>query len=335
MSGPTSVASTSPTTGRHVTVDWARPDLEAQFRAMASDIHLRVVGPSADAQVSLARAVDVFHGVERACTRFDPTSPLMLANAEPDRWHVVPQELFDALVAAHRAHERTKGLFDPRVLETLTSLGYDHSLPFRSGDVRTDRRLAPVPTTSAPWSPQFRVSDNQVRLGPRPIDLGGIGKGLAVRWAGAELAGQGRAVLVEAGGDCLALGPGPDGDGWLVGVEDPQDRPQPIAVLSLRDKGCATSSIRLRRWRSGGEVVHHLIDPRIGRPGQGLLAVTVVDDDPAWAEVWSKTLFLTGPEQITTFADSHGLAALWVDDSGRRFVSEAMHPYLRWLPDAK
>ena len=48
-----------------------------------------------------------------------------------------------------------------------------------------------------------------MRVGAKPIDLGGIGKGLAVRWASQELAGAGEAALVEAGGDVMALGGGP------------------------------------------------------------------------------------------------------------------------------
>ena len=63
----------------------------------------------------------------------------------------------------------------------------------------------------------------------------------------------------------------------------------------MTDAACATSSVRVRRWRRGGEQVHHLIDPRSGRSADGgLAAVTVVAADPAWAEVWSKSLFVAG-----------------------------------------
>ena len=45
----------------------------------------------------------------------------------------------------------------------------------------------------------------------------------------------------------------------------------------------------------GDREVHHLIHPRTGEPGgDGLLAVTVAAPDPAWSEIWSKTLFLAG-----------------------------------------
>jgi thiamine biosynthesis lipoprotein len=175
-----------------------------------------------------------------------------------------------------------------------------------------------------------------VRIGPVPIDLGGIGKGLAVRWAAQVLSASG-SHLVEAGGDCYLGGDGPDGDGWPVGVEnpDPDGVPEHVAVLRLRDLGCATSSLRVRSWRVGGEQVHHVIDPRTGRSARsGLRSVTVVDPDPARAEVWSKALLVAGSARIGGLASGRSLAALWVDDDGRLSYSEAMRPWVIWeAPD--
>lgn len=189
------------------------------------------------------------------------------------------------------------------------------------------------PTAGSPWSPVVLPGsgDRLVHLDGVPVDLGGIGKGLAVRWAAAELAGSGTAVLVDAGGDEWLGGAGPDGDGWLVGVEDPSGGDDPLLVLRLEDVGVATSSIRRRTWRTGGAAVHHLVDPRTGLPGGGGLAqVTVLHDDPAWAEVWSKTLFLTGHREVAAQAEVRGLAAAWVTADGRVRVSDAMAPLVVW-----
>ncbi|MDH4159384.1 MAG: FAD:protein FMN transferase, partial [Actinomycetota bacterium] len=94
------------------------------------------------------------------------------------------------------------------------------------------------------------------------------------------------------------------------------------------------SSIRLRRWRAGGKSVHHLIDPRTGEAAQtGLLAVTVLGPDPAWAEVWSKSLFLAGRGAMRHLADEKGLAALWVDEDGFVGTSRAMKPRVLWRRD--
>jgi thiamine biosynthesis lipoprotein len=317
--------------GRTVSVETGPAEVSAAFRAMACDVTMRVVGPTVAAAAALERARDVFVRVERSCTRFDPSSPLMRANADPDRWHVVPRELYEAVAAAAEAHLRTGGLFDPRVLRVLESLGYDHTLPFAKGDIRTDATPDVGRPAVGAWLPGLGDDGRSVRLGPSPVDLGGIGKGLAVRWAAAQLRGAGQAFLVEAGGDCAAGGAGPDGDGWRVAVEDPAGGADPVAVLALADLACATSSTRVRRWHAGGRPVHHLIDPRLGQPGAtGLVAVTVVGPDPAWAEVWSKTLFLVGAARVEAEASHRSLAALWVADDGTVGTSPALDPFILW-----
>src|SRR5205823_3320183 len=131
-------------------------------------------------------------------------SALMRANADSDRWHPVPRVLWDALAAASDAYHETQGRFDPRVLLALTSMGYDRTLPFGSASVTTSGMGSgpPPPPAELPWLPGLSEDRSQVRIGPVPIDLGGIGKGLTVRWAASLLEGTGTAVLVEAGGDC-------------------------------------------------------------------------------------------------------------------------------------
>jgi thiamine biosynthesis lipoprotein len=171
-----------------------------------------------------------------------------------------------------------------------------------------------------------------IHLGGSAIDLGGIGKGLAVRWAAACLGPVGHGALVDAGGDIAVVGAGPDGGPWLLGVEDPAGGEEPVLVLALTGGACATSSIRRRRWRTaGGEVVHHLVDPRTGRPGgAGLAAVTVVADDPAWAEVWAKALFLAGGDGVGALATRTGIAAAWVGVEGAVTTSPHLDERVVW-----
>jgi FAD:protein FMN transferase len=311
--------------------------LVARTRAMATDVSVRVMlrgralESTASAQRALASGLAVFAEVEADCTRFNPASPLMRANADPLGWVRVPPTCYLSLVEARTAYQRTGGLFDPRVLHELVELGYDHSLPFADGEVRLDRQPAEVtPPRRSGWEPGFRPLTQQVRL-QEPVDLGGIGKGLAVRWSRDRLWTACDDFLVEAGGDCYCAGAGPGGAPWSIGVEDPLGG-DILAALALSDLACTTSSVRLRRWQVGGRRVHHLIDPRTGAPGgAGLLAVTVVDDDPAWAEVTSKTLFLAGADGIAEACAATGAAAAWVSEEGALSMSPTMEPYVSWL----
>lgn len=309
-------------------------ELALAFTSMASPVELRVIGPGPTAHSALDRAATAIRSVATQLTRFEPTSALSQMNQSPSAWHRAPAELAEAVAEAQTAHRLTGGLFDPRVLGDLLRWGYDRTfdeVPHRAETwdvaaiVSADDRTRP-----APWAPTV-LPGGLVHLDGVPIDLGGIGKGLAVRRAAHELTGAGTAVLIDAGGDQWLGGAGPDGDGWHVGVEDPFGGSSPVLVLRVRDLGCATSSIARRRWTVDGTGVHHLIDPRTAAPGgAGLAAVTVLDPDPAWAEVWAKTLFLTGVTQVAAEAEVRGLPAAWVTADGQVEVSSAMAPHLIW-----
>ncbi|HET6878513.1 MAG TPA: FAD:protein FMN transferase [Jatrophihabitans sp.] len=325
MTAPTSIPS-DPTAAYGLTADelW-----HSSFRSMGSPIRVQLGIGTARPQRCHAQVRALFNEADRQCTRFDPYSDLMRANAAGDDWHEVGVHCFVALAAAYDAHLLTDGMFEPRVLTTLTEMGYGKSWPaVGAPDVATAATTAPP---AVPWEPGFDEERRVVRVGPHPIDLGGIGKGLTLRWAAELLRDSGAEVfLVDAGGDCVMSGGGPDGGGWRVGVEDPAGGSAPVAVLVIDSGGCATSSTRLRRWRAGGEDVHHLIDPRTGRSGGGeLRSVTVVHPDPAEGEVWSKTLFLHGAA-IADEAERRQLAALWVDSGGAVRFSAAMRDHLLW-----
>jgi thiamine biosynthesis lipoprotein ApbE len=103
------------------------------------------------------------------------------------------------------------------------------------------------------------------------LDLGATVKGWAADRSAARIAGRlGCGVLVSLGGDTAVAGPPPDG-GWRIRVQDatglPEDIPDgPSQVVAIRDGGLATSSTAARRWHHGGDLLHHILDPRSGRP---------------------------------------------------------------------
>ena len=315
-----------------------REELVVNGRAMATRVtidvpaHAELDGDQLHLQAAIAAAMQVFHTVDETCTRFDDSSPLMQANRSPRQWHHVPDTLFKALEEAKRAYDVTGGRFDPRVLSALVGLGYDKTLPFGDREISLngpDRRTGPVPQGA--WRPGLRYGRREVMIGDRPIDLGGIGKGLAVRWSSSLLAQVTGDFLIEAGGDCYCAGLANNSEPWSIGVEDPAGRDEPICVLALHDRAVTTSSIRLRRWAVDGASVHHLIDPSTMKPGgHGLISVTVVGDDPADAEVWSKALFISGKSGIAALAKRHSIAALWIDDSGQLTTNAAIDRYVQW-----
>jgi len=323
-------------------VSGRRREIRRSTKAMASVVTAQVLGPIGDSaagpriEVAIGRAFDEFRAVERHCSRFDETSALMRANRDPWRWHRVPEPLYSVVVEAMAAHRRTGGLFDPRIYDRLVELGYDRSFHLLLAE-QTGSGVcppAPDPVAHGPgrgWQPRAVPVLRLINLGGARIDLGGIGKGMAIRKGAARIRPAAGDFLLDAGGDIYAAGAPMDAQGWRVGVESPSGSELPVAVLEISDKAVATSSIRVRSWKRGEQPVHHLIDPRTGEPGgDGLAAVTVVDADPVMAETAAKSLFISGRESIADRASALDLAALWVSADGVTGMSTAIEPFVIW-----
>ena len=227
-------------------------------------------------------------------TRFSPDSELSRLNARAGEWVEISAELEAVLRAAQLAFESSFGLVNVAVLPSLLAAGYTRSL----GDGPTTLTLEQAqPSPALPAVLEVRRGRARVERGAG-IDLGGIAKGwMADRLC--EVLGQN--AVVNLGGDLRAAGPGPQGEGWPVGVAG--------VTLMLRDLGAATSSVRRRSWRGA----HHLIDPRSGHPSDtGLEEVSVVAACGFDAEVAAKTALLFGPDLAPAYCARHAKAG-WLD----------------------
>jgi thiamine biosynthesis lipoprotein len=306
-------------------------------RALGSRLRLMVAKPVPDSVVDAAWAgvLATFDDVDRAMSRFRDDSELTLLNRRIARQSpvdrlaapsLVPSRLLAAaLVTADRARRMTGGRFDARVvadLERLGAAGTDQGTEGRSWH----RSAAPLVARDG-RGPLALLS---------PADLGGLGKGLALRWARRRVErvlGEGLPFLLDAGGDIASAGV-PGDAGWSIGIEDPSGAREPVATVELLlGQSIATSSVRIGRWSApDGQAVHHLVDPSTGEPGGlGLRAVTVAWPDPAWAEAWSKALFLEGPRGIAMAARRRGLAAWWLDDVGALSMTPAARMQTTWV----
>jgi thiamine biosynthesis lipoprotein len=227
-------------------------------------------------------------------TRFSPESELSRLNARAGVWMEISGDLESILRDALRANRMSDGLVNAAVLPSMLAVGYTRPLS-QGTTTATLEGVEPV----RPLLDVLELREGEARVEPGSgIDLGGIAKGWMADRLGKLL---GPNAVANLGGDLRAVGVGPRGDGWPVGLAG--------VTLMLRDQGAATSSVRRRRW---GEI-HHLIDPRSGSPAKtGLEEVSVVASSGFEAEVIAKTALLLGPELAPAFCATHALA-WWLD----------------------
>jgi thiamine biosynthesis lipoprotein len=222
------------------------------------------VGGRAALPEALAIARREVQAIDDACSRFRDDSELARLNRAAGRTMQVSSLLAEALKAALAAAAATGGLVDPTVGATMRALGYDRDFELV---LRRERGAFSVVPARGWSSIRLDTRHNTVRVPAGvELDLGAISKALAAdRIAAAVNDAIGSDVLVALGGDIAVAGA--PARGWPVRVTDDHRRPSGDGqTVSVTDGGLATSSTAVRRWRSGGIDMHHIVDPRTGVP---------------------------------------------------------------------
>lgn len=214
--------------------------------------------------------------IDAACSRFRDDSDLSHVNARAGEFVEVGPLFAEALAAALWAARTTDGDVDPTCGASVTALGYDNDF----ADVATAPPRSAAIRTGAGWT---AVEWDERRFAVRiptgtALDFGATAKALAAdRAAGRAATAAGCGVLVSLGGDIAVCGPPPQG-GWRVRVTDDHrsgdDAPGQTVVIT--EGGLATSSTTVRAWQVWSDetvpqriTVHHIVDPRTGRPTDG------------------------------------------------------------------
>ena len=206
--------------------------------------------------------------LDLACSRFRPDSELARIEATAGTATAISPLLTEAIGAALRGARLTDGDVDPTVGRAMEAIGYDQdfaSVPARGGAIRVTVRHTPR------WR-QIALDEEAgmvtVPVGVR-LDLGATAKAWAADRSARRIAAElGCGVLVSLGGDIAVAGEVPPG-GWSIRVQDVTGDPftpaqGPAGVIAIRDGGLATSSTRARKWQRGGDLLHHILDPRTG-----------------------------------------------------------------------
>jgi FAD:protein FMN transferase len=253
------------------------------------------------------RAIErLFADRESMFSRFIPQSELNRVNGSAGRIVLVSQLFADTLRVALNAAEDTQGVVQPTLGAALESAGYTRD----SSLLAADPQPPGPPRASSPVLALGRL------VGLRPgvkLDLNGVVKSLAVDDALALLSGEG---FVSAGGDLAARGE--------ISVALPGG-----GSVSLRRGALATSGITKRTWLRAGQVQHHLIDARTGRPAASPWSlVTACGADCVAADVAAKTGFLLG-DRGPAWLDERAIPARFLRANGDVTLNVAWRDSMR------
>ncbi|MBD5214725.1 MAG: FAD:protein FMN transferase [Bacteroidales bacterium] len=156
---------------------------------------------------------------------------------------------------------------------------------------------------------QFAYSDSGDLLIPRQglkIDMGGIGKGIAVdemtrimRQAGTE-----RAFVSFGGSSIAAIGTHPAGDAWRVSIADPFSG-HTLRCIDLADTSISTSG-------NSSALRGHIIDPSTGYAVTGRRLSAVVVDSATEAEALSTAWLVADSAMRAAITDNFDIKEEYV-----------------------
>lgn len=260
------------------------------------------------ASAAVEAAFDTVAALERRFSNWRADSEIARLNASAAAAPFpCSHDLFVAVEAALDAAARTDGASDPTV-EPLV----------QAWDLRGEGR---EPTRTERDAALARVGWRHVVLDRAAqtvrfaregvaLDLGGIGKGVALERATAVLRERGvSAARLDFGGEIRSFG-----ESRRVAVAHPADRLAPAVSLVPGDAAVSTSGQAERgvtvnrRWHG------HVLDPRTGAPVPTRASVTVVAPDAIQSDGLDTGLLVMGREAAGRFAMANpSIGVLWLE----------------------
>jgi thiamine biosynthesis lipoprotein len=255
-----------------------------------------------------------YRRIDREMSTYKPESEISRVNAHAaEQPIVIGAELYSMIDVSLQMSVASHGAFDI----TYDSVGYlydfrAHKHP-TEGEIEehlgaVDYRhvvLDPAPST-------VRFTQPGVR-----INLGGIAKGYTVQHAADMLRAKGvEHALLNAGGDTRVIGDR-RGQPWIVGIRHPRLENEVITRLPIVDEAISTAGDYERFFEEDGKRYHHVINPRTGKPTEGILTVTVIGPDGTMTDGLDTAIFVLGvqdglelikkyPEYETIIVESTG-----------------------------
>ncbi len=206
----------------------------------------------------------------------------------------------DLLLCGLGLYDKTRGLCNMMVGETLEASGYDQNYSFTPKSCTAD---IPNPHDI------LTITPTTITLTRGRIDIGGYGKGLVIDQIATLLRDEYSLsyFLINGGGDMY--GTSNHGKPITLYLEHPTIPDTYLGTVDLVNQGFAASSIHKRAWRYNGKSYHHIIDTHTG-PNQVaeksdasfVVAATALD-----ADVFATIALIAPPVLLEKFAIQYEL----------------------------
>lgn len=224
-------------------------------------------------------------------------------------------EILDVLTISNEVYEKSQHCYDPTIKPLFRIWGF-------KGDKLTIPNAQQIADTLTDigFNKLSRNDNSITKNNPNlTVDLSAIGQGYAIAQIAKQLKAHGITNhLTEIGGEMLVAGTKPDKENWRVGVERPTPDSQKIneviTVTGKRPTAIMTSGTYRHYFDDNGKRYSHILDPRSGKPVEhDSVAVTVMLENPTYADAWSTALLCLGSKAGLKVANQQQIPAVFYD----------------------
>ncbi len=243
---------------------------------------------------------------------------------------LVSPEIARLLVIVRSVYERSNGCFDLTVKPLLDLWDFSR----HENRVPTEEEIDEIlPHIGMDLLEIDAVNLRIIKKDPKiKIDLASIAQGYSAGAVARRLEALGITnYLVEIGGGMLAKGLKANGDNWWVGVQEAIPFTQKTQkVIDTREQA-GTAIMTAGNYRNffeeNGQAYSHILNPKTGHPvTHQLRSVTVMHDDPVWADAWDTALLCMGEQKAMRIAEAENLKVLLIyedDFKLKEYMSKA------------
>jgi len=189
----------------------------------------------------------------------------------------------------------TGGAYDPTIAPLVDAWGFGPGGGELPDSLAVDSLLQLVDYTTIEFTKDY-VSKTKPNV---ELNFSAIAKGYGVDVIADFLEEQGiENMMVEIGGEILCKGKNSKGEYWRIGIDDPEQKGDMPAIITLKDQAIATSGNYRNYYVRDGKKYAHTIDPVTGYPvNHSVLSVSVLAEDCLTADAFATAFMVMGLEK--------------------------------------
>lgn len=342
------------------------PLVSYKRRAMACEFEVQLAAGRHDGSaLRVLGALDLLEPLEEQMTIYRADSEVLRINRAAAAGAVaVKPRLFALFQLAARLHRETNGAFDVTSLPLSEAWGFSR----REGRLPSDAEIAAALARVGMEEVELDTAKHTIRF-RRPglsLHLNSIGKGYALDRMAERLDGMseridGRDGEVDSNGQegvavgdyllhggrssVLARGQCPGAGssdkrraGWTIGIPHPLVAGERLGEIDLVDQALGTSGSGTQFFEHAGRRYGHLLNPRTGRPVEGMVSATAIAPTGAEADALSTAFYVMGIEGTAAYCAAHRAIGAILVSAGKRAGDLVVSTFgldpQRWRPAA-